>query len=99
LGSFLFRFFVSQSIGLKINKYTSYKKSSSNVVKSLSENEEFDFIIAGDSPSGLNTAIMCATRNLKVLLLERNKIGGLLATLYPNRIIPNYPSFPKGIVA
>jgi thioredoxin reductase (NADPH) len=69
------------------------------VVKSLSENEAFDVIIAGGGPAGLNTAIMCATRHLKVLLLERNKIGGLLATLYPNRIIPNYPGFPKGIVA
>ncbi len=42
---------------------------------------------------------MCATRNLKVLLLERDKLGGLLATLYPNKIIPNYPGFPDGIVA
>ncbi len=42
---------------------------------------------------------MCATRNLKVLLLERDKLGGLLATLYPNKIIPNYPGFPDGVVA
>jgi len=42
---------------------------------------------------------MCATRHLKVLLLERDKIGGFLATLYPNKIIPNYPGFPEGIVA
>ena len=42
---------------------------------------------------------MCATRNLKVLLLERDKLGGLLATLYPTKIVPNYPGFPDGIVA
>ena len=68
-------------------------------MRSLSEEEEFDVIIVGGGPGGLNTAIMCATRHLKVLLLERDKIGGLLATLYPNKIIPNYPGFPAGIVA
>ncbi len=65
----------------------------------MSEEEEFDVIIVGGGPAGLNTAIMCATRHLKVLLLERDKLGGLLATLYPNKIIPNYPGFPEGIVA
>jgi len=68
-------------------------------VKSLSEDEEFDVIVVGGGAAGLNTAIMCATRHLKVLLLERGKIGGFLATLYPNKIIPNYPGFPEGIVA
>jgi len=65
----------------------------------LSEEEEFDVIVVGGGPAGLNTAIMCATRHLKVILLERDKIGGLLATLYPNKIIPNYPGFSEGIVA
>jgi len=70
------------------------------VVKSLSEeDEESDVIVVGGGPAGLNTAIMCATRHLKVLLLERNKMGGLLATLYPNKTIPNYPGFPEGIMA
>ncbi len=65
----------------------------------MSEEEEFEVIVVGGGPAGLNTAIMCATRHLKVLLLERDKMGGLLATLYPNKIIPNYPGFPEGIVA
>lgn len=66
----------------------------------MSEEEEaFDVVIAGAGPTGLNTAIMCATRNLKVLLLERDKVGGLLASIYPSKIIPNYPGFPNGIVA
>ena len=69
------------------------------MVKSLSEDEEFEVAVVGGGPAGLNTAIMCATRHLKVLLFERDKIGGFLATLYPNKIIPNYPGFPEGIVA
>jgi thioredoxin reductase (NADPH) len=65
----------------------------------MSEDEEFEIIVVGGGPAGLNTAIMCATRHLKVLLLERDRIGGFLATLYPNKTIPNYPGFPGGIVA
>ena len=65
----------------------------------LSEKEEYEVIIVGGGPAGLNTALMCATRHLKVLLLEKEKLGGLLSTLYPNKIIPNYPGFPQGIVA
>ena len=65
----------------------------------MSETEEYDVIIIGAGPSGLNTAIMCATRHLKILLLEEDTIGGLLTNLYPNKTIPNYPGFPEGIVA
>ncbi|MGD8544827.1 MAG: NAD(P)/FAD-dependent oxidoreductase [Candidatus Bathyarchaeota archaeon] len=61
--------------------------------------EHFDVIIIGGGPAGLNAAIMCATRHLQVLLLEKAKLGGLLASLYPNKIVPNYPGFPEGIVA
>lgn len=65
----------------------------------MAEEEDYEVIIVGGGPAGLNASIMCATRHLKVLILERDKLGGLLATLYPNRTIPNYPSFPEGIVA
>ncbi|MFH0748808.1 MAG: NAD(P)/FAD-dependent oxidoreductase [Candidatus Bathyarchaeota archaeon] len=65
----------------------------------LAETEEYDVIIIGAGPAGLSTAIMCATRRLKILLLEKDRIGGLLTTLYPNKIIPNYLGFPEGIVA
>jgi Txe/YoeB family toxin of Txe-Axe toxin-antitoxin module len=58
--------------------------------------EEYDVIIVGAGPAGLSTAIMCATRHLRILLLEKDKIGGLLSTLYPNKMIPNYPGFPGG---
>jgi thioredoxin reductase (NADPH) len=59
------------------------------------EEEEFDVIIVGGGPAGLNAAIMCDTRHLKVLLLEKDRLGGLLASLYPTKTIPNYPGFPK----
>lgn len=61
----------------------------------LSEKEEFDVIIVGGGPAGLNTAIMCDTRHLRVLLIEKERLGGLLASLYPGKTIPNYPGFPR----
>lgn len=61
----------------------------------LSEEEDFDVIIVGGGPAGLNTAIMCDSRHLDVLLLEKNMLGGLLANLYPNKTVPNYPGFPN----
>ena len=61
----------------------------------MSEEEEFDVIIVGGGPAGLNAAIMCDTRHLKILLLEKEVLGGLLSNLYPTKIIPNYPGFPK----
>jgi len=57
----------------------------------------WDVIVVGGGPAGLTTAIMCASRHLDTLILEGGKWGGLPATLYPSKIIPNYPGFPDGI--
>jgi thioredoxin reductase (NADPH) len=65
----------------------------------MPEKKEYDVIIVGGGPGGLTTGIMCADRKLDVLVLEGGTWGGLLATLYPNKVIPNYPGFPDGIVA
>lgn len=61
-------------------------------------NEEiWDVIVVGGGTAGLTTAIMCSNRHLKTLVLEGGVWGGLPATLYPSKIIPNYPGFPEGI--
>lgn len=59
--------------------------------------EMYDVIVVGGGPAGLTTAIMCSSRLLKTLVLEGGKWGGLPATLYPSKVIPNYPGFPEGI--
>jgi thioredoxin reductase (NADPH) len=59
--------------------------------------EMWDVVIIGGGPAGMTAAIMCASRHLKTLILEGGKWGGLPSTLYPNKIIPNYPGFPEGI--
>jgi len=59
--------------------------------------EIWDVIIVGGGPAGLATAIMCGSRHLKTLVLESNKWGGMPSSLYPDKIIPNYPGFPDGI--
>jgi thioredoxin reductase (NADPH) len=65
----------------------------------MTEQKVYDVIIVGGGPAGLTAGIMCADRKLDVLILEGGKWGGLLATLYPSKVIPNYPGFPDGIVA
>jgi len=61
------------------------------------EKKMWEVIVVGGGPAGLTTAIMCASRHLDTLILEGGKWGGLPATLYPSKIIPNYPGFPDGI--
>lgn len=65
----------------------------------MSEQNSYDVIIVGGGPAGLTAGIMCEERRLSVLILEGGTWGGLLATLYPNKVITNYPGFPDGIVA
>lgn len=65
----------------------------------MSHKKEYDVVVVGGGPAGLTTGIMCEDRKLDVLILEGGTWGGLLATLYPNKVIPNYPGFPEGIVA
>jgi thioredoxin reductase (NADPH) len=59
----------------------------------------YDVIVVGGGPAGLTAGIMCEDRKLSVLIVEGGTWGGLLATMYPNKVITNYPGFPEGIVA
>lgn len=65
----------------------------------MSQEPVYDVIIVGGGPAGLTAGIMCEERRLSVLILEGGTWGGLLATLYPNKAITNYPGFPDNIVA
>lgn len=51
----------------------------------------YDLIIVGSGPAGLSGAIFAAQRGLRVLVLESGAFGGLLASLLPEKVIPNYP--------
>jgi len=61
------------------------------------DDDVWDVVIVGGGTAGLTTAIMCASRKLKTLVLEGSVWGGLPATMYPSKVIPNYPGFPEGI--
>lgn len=57
------------------------------------ENNIFDLIIIGAGPAGLAAAIYAGRANLKVLVIEKDKIGSLIMA----HKIDNYPGFPEGI--
>jgi thioredoxin reductase (NADPH) len=53
-----------------------------------------DVIIAGAGPSGLSTALQLKRYGINPLLIEKDRIGGLL---YNANLVENYPGFPGGI--
>ena len=59
----------------------------------------YDAIIVGGGPAGLSAAITAALRGMKVLVLEGGSFGGLLASLYPQKLVLNYPGLPEGVNA
>ncbi|MFQ5888154.1 MAG: NAD(P)/FAD-dependent oxidoreductase [Candidatus Hydrothermarchaeales archaeon] len=61
--------------------------------------KEYDVIVIGAGPGGLTAGIWCAERGLKVLILEGGAVGGLPITLFPEKLIPNYPGFSDGVIA
>ena len=56
--------------------------------------EGYDLIIIGAGPAGLTAGIYCAQAGLKVVVLERETIGGQLLNIEK---IENYPGFADGI--
>jgi thioredoxin reductase len=54
----------------------------------------WEVIIVGAGPAGLATALQLERYGIKPLVIERNKIGGLL---HNANLVENYPGFPGGI--
>jgi thioredoxin reductase (NADPH) len=57
----------------------------------------YDVAVVGGGPGGLSAAIFAAERGLKVALFEGGVLGGLMVSLYPEKIVTNYLGFPEGI--
>ncbi|MEE9594349.1 MAG: NAD(P)/FAD-dependent oxidoreductase, partial [Candidatus Hydrothermarchaeales archaeon] len=57
----------------------------------------YDVAVVGGGPGGLSAAIFSAERGLKVALFEGGVLGGLMVSLYPEKVITNYLGFPDGI--
>ncbi|MFQ6058637.1 MAG: NAD(P)/FAD-dependent oxidoreductase [Anaerolineae bacterium] len=55
----------------------------------------YDVIIVGAGPAGLTAGIYARDRRLKTLILEAGEPGGQLVTLYPDKPIYDYPSYPQ----
>jgi thioredoxin reductase (NADPH) len=53
-----------------------------------------DVIIIGGGPAGISCAIQLARYNIKPLIFEKGKLGGLLLNA---NCVENYPGFPNGI--
>lgn len=57
----------------------------------------YDVAVVGGGPGGLSAAIFSAERGLKAALFEGGALGGLMVSLYPEKVITNYLGFPDGI--
>jgi len=51
-------------------------------------------IIIGAGPAGIACAIQLKRYNINTIVLEKDKIGGLLKNA---NLVENYPGFPNGI--
>jgi len=55
---------------------------------------EAEVAIVGAGPAGIATALQLARSGIEPLLLERERLGGLLLNA---NLVENYPGFPRGI--
>lgn len=53
-----------------------------------------DIVIIGAGPAGISTAIQLRRYGFHPVIIEKNKIGGLLRSA---NLVENYPGFPEGI--
>jgi len=56
--------------------------------------DHYDLIILGAGPAGLTSAIYAARGKLKTLVVEKEVVGGEIAS---TDIVENYPGYPEGI--
>lgn len=61
--------------------------------------QAWDIAVIGAGPSGLTAASFSSARGLKTVIFESGTAGGLLKTLYPEKIVINYPGYANGIKA
>lgn len=51
----------------------------------------YDLIIIGGGPAGLTAGLYAASHRMKTLLLEAGEGGGQPASLYPEKVVENFP--------
>lgn len=57
--------------------------------------KDFDVIIVGGGPAGLSAGIIASIKGLSAAVFEGGTYGGLLSTIYPKKIVYNYPGTPR----
>ncbi len=55
----------------------------------------YDVIVLGGGPAGLSAGIIASYKGLRTAIMEGGTWGGLMATIYPQKEIFNFPGFPK----
>lgn len=55
----------------------------------------YDVVIIGAGPAGLAASIYALERKLKTVVVEAGQPGGQLLTLYPDKHVYDYPSYPS----
>lgn len=55
----------------------------------------YDLVVIGGGPGGLTAGIYARSKMMKTLVIDANKVGGQLVSLYPEKGIHNYPGYEK----
>jgi len=60
----------------------------------VKEGQSTDVAVVGCGPAGIAAALQLRRSNIRCLVFERKRVGGLLANAH---LVENYPGFPAGI--
>jgi thioredoxin reductase (NADPH) len=80
--------------GEALTNPTNEEASAALGVRHASTAGVFDLVVVGAGPAGLSAAVSGASEGLRILVLDRESIGGQAGT---SSHIRNYPGFPVGI--